>query len=688
MIHKRETVFVIVALGSVLGGVTPVVIGADAQAKGVAVGACCHPDGSCTDEPPGSCTGISLGAGTSCSETICPVDDSCVWENGAPGSTGVISQFSGHSDARVANEAYVVAADDFAFNGGLISLCSLDTLVVYFQHVNADVFGCGNVGLCSQVSDPTCAPCDPVAAEPCGVGSVSTDCELIPCANDPSDYSGILVAIMNDASEAGPAPNGPNGVPTSSTVPCAGDSDCACLFDATPAGPSLCGLNDTCEDNAGTEILVPDGGFTAWKNLLTVSPSEYTWAPGALPGTYEVTIDFTGFSADIETNKKNWLAVAPVVGLTGFYQTAWMASTNTNGIDARVTDDSAAPGDTWGTVTGLDLAFTLTGVGTVIEPGCATDADCIVDAGGTAFAGIDTCRYQYCDNGLCLTCARDYGQTCPLFSTTIGVSDILCAIAGFSDYFACPNGDIVGGDGPVGPLGPSGPNGLPISVSDILAVVAAFDGDNPAGCPETSGDPASCDLVTSVPPGGCGNSATSASADSKPAWSRSVDASRSAPLVGDEVVDARFVLVPRQRSVRAGGFVDVDVFVSGVEGLVGFEMSVHTSGGRRGGLTLDSITMDTQRHDYVFNGLYNFPAVDSKLGRLGGALMGTGVDVAKSDRAYVGTFRFAVSADAAGTFNVAASTEFTGLWSDGNQAVAINPVDDGNVSVSNRVEKR
>ena len=42
-------------------------------------GACCHPDGSCTDEPnAGSCTGVYQGDGTSCATTFCPTEgDDC-----------------------------------------------------------------------------------------------------------------------------------------------------------------------------------------------------------------------------------------------------------------------------------------------------------------------------------------------------------------------------------------------------------------------------------------------------------------------------------------------------------------------------------------------------------------------------------------------------------------------------------
>jgi hypothetical protein len=352
---------------------------------------------------------------------------------------------------------------------------------------------------------------------------------------------------------------------------------------------------------------------------------------------------------------------------------------------------------TCGVTTAVECQGTYLGDNSVCTPTscttarpCRVDADCIVDNNGVALPGISSCDYWYCDltlptgglPGSCASCARDYGQTCPLFATTVGVGDILCAIGGFSDYFACPNGDVVGGTGPGGPLGPSGPNGLPLSVSDILAIVGAFSGANPPACPETEGLPRSCDNLTFAPAGACGNSATSAGSSSGTASSLSIDGSRSAPLVSDDVVNGDFVLVPRQRTARAGGFVDVDVFVSGVEGLVGFEMGVHANGGRRGGLTLDSITVDTQRSDYVFNGLYSFPAIDSTLGRLGGALMGSGVDVAAGDRAYVGTFRFAVSADAAGAFNVAVSMEFAGLWTDGNRKVAVNPVSDAAVMIA------
>ena len=109
--------------------------------------------------------------------------------------------------------------------------------------------------------------------------------------------------------------------------------------------------------------------------------------------------------------------------------------------------------------------------------------------------------------------------------------------------------------------------------------------------------------------------------------------------------------------------------------MIGFELGAAASGGRRGEMKLESVDIDSQRFDYIFNGLNNFPATDMELGRIGGVAMGGSVDVAANKQAYVGTFVFRVSEDAIGAFNVSALPEFTDMISEFTTQT-MNPVDD------------
>jgi hypothetical protein len=314
-------------------------------------------------------------------------------------------------------------------------------------------------------------------------------------------------------------------------------------------------------------------------------------------------------------------------------------------------------------------------------PGCTDDWECYVDAGGTGLPGLDVCSYYYCDNGTCASCTRNHGQTCARFDTSVAVSDILCAVQGFTDYTVCPSADIIGSAD-----GTPGPSGIPIAISDILGIVSAFSGDNPFACPNTMGDPNGCDLVNPpIPPTvGCAAAATatpSAAPDLSLLNDRAVRTS-----VGDVDSSPQFILAPRQRTARSGGYVDVDVFVSDVDGLIGYQFGAFaeavSAGGRNSDLVLESVDVDAQRSDYVFHELYNFPLTDQKLGRLGGVVMGSGVSVGADEQAYLGTFRMRIAAGAGGEYRIAAAMDFVELWSNGSRRVAVGPVPDARIAVT------
>ncbi len=328
---------------------------------------------------------------------------------------------------------------------------------------------------------------------------------------------------------------------------------------------------------------------------------------------------------------------------------------------------------------------------------CSRDCDCHTTAVAQALVDgvdantlLDICDYSYCDiptgeaMGVCASCTRRYGNTCSSFQAFVSTDDISCAVTGFGNYCACPNGDLIGA------AGAKGPNGIPIGTDDILAIVAAFGGANPFTCATPAA--ATCETGNQPTPGGCGPASASSivagsaftgnftdnfTTGDQPEFRRVANASS----------NASFTMVPRQRAVRAGGLVEVDVFVSGVEGLIGFELGVATSGGRRGEFALEGVEIDTQRRDYVFVGLSNFPATDATLGRVGGAVLAGSTDVAASEQAYIGTFTFRVSQDAIGAFSVRALSEYVALFSE-FEAPVINPIKDTIVLVTGATRGR
>ncbi len=318
-----------------------------------------------------------------------------------------------------------------------------------------------------------------------------------------------------------------------------------------------------------------------------------------------------------------------------------------------------------------DLGGTPQGSGSDCTPGlcggptCVRDCDCYTD-GIAAGTPPDVCDYTYCENNQCVSCVRRHGNTCSSFSAFVGTDDILCAVSGFGNYCACPNADIwnstAAGCSDVTPANCKGPNGIPISTDDILAIVDAFGGANPFNCP--------------IPPlgGGCDASPPPAAGACGPAAASGVEL----PAVGDVKSsignndNARFVIVPRQRAVRSGDDVVVDVYVTDASGVVGFEFGLNARmvGKSSTRVAIESVRVESERRDYIFAGLYSFPALDAELGRVGGALYGSGVEIPAGKRSYVGTFTFRVPANATGIVNIAPSTEHVGLWTDGSVRVS------------------
>jgi hypothetical protein len=107
-------------------------------------------------------------------------------------------------------------------------------------------------------------------------------------------------------------------------------------------------------------------------------------------------------------------------------------------------------------------------------------------------------------------------------------------------------------------------------------------------------------------------------------------------------------VVPHRDTVRGGGVLPVDVFLSGGSELRGYELELHaevepgaTSGIRTTGVRLEFVSIQSDREDYVFFDRTHYPAVAEATGRLANAALAT--SPVTSEHAYLGTWVFSVS---------------------------------------------
>ncbi|UCE61193.1 MAG: hypothetical protein JSU63_05475, partial [Phycisphaerales bacterium] len=112
-----------------------------------------------------------------------------------------------------------------------------------------------------------------------------------------------------------------------------------------------------------------------------------------------------------------------------------------------------------------------------------------------------------------------------------------------------------------------------------------------------------------------------------------------------------FTLVPDVEIIQPLGTVAVDVFIGPAVDVAAYEVVVQVSGGIAGSLTLDGITIDEQRPDYVFASVPGAVSVVDEDGARASASVGSnGVEVLES--AYLATFVYTADADASGVFDV------------------------------------
>ncbi len=109
-------------------------------------------------------------------------------------------------------------------------------------------------------------------------------------------------------------------------------------------------------------------------------------------------------------------------------------------------------------------------------------------------------------------------------------------------------------------------------------------------------------------------------------------------------------VVPAKRTLSPGESTTLDIFLSGVADLRTFQVALTITGGTSGNLTVEDLSVDTGRLDYVFNECYQLEAVDRTIGRIGALLFAGGVDA--TDVSYLGSYTVRASADASGVFHI------------------------------------
>lgn len=320
---------------------------------------------------------------------------------------------------------------------------------------------------------------------------------------------------------------------------------------------------------------------------------------------------------------------------------------------------------------------------------CTRDCDCYLAAKTRADAAsmvpsdvFDVCDYHYCDipagetEGFCTPCSRKWAQTCSMYNNVVETGDILCAVEGFGDYCACPNADITRNLSPGTVKGPTGIASGGVGTADILAIVDAFGGQNPFLCDEVSDDD-KCDDETIPTASGCGTSGSSGSDASSSTWATAYNKesvnwtphlfggrSQREPQKGRRPGPSLELSPGTLGPFAASGspVLQVDVFVSDIASVAGYEIRVQPSSGTVEDVVLESVEVDTSRADFLFTGVDHHATTDQNLGRIGGVGVLNSVSVPVQDSAYLGTFYFRVDSGDPSAVTFEYDSEFTALW--------------------------
>ena len=114
-----------------------------------------------------------------------------------------------------------------------------------------------------------------------------------------------------------------------------------------------------------------------------------------------------------------------------------------------------------------------------------------------------------------------------------------------------------------------------------------------------------------------------------------------------------------QGNVQPGGTVTVEAYVSGALNVSAYQIQLGASGGTKGTLTIESMSVDKQRQDFAFyQAGSEMLDVQDKNSQWVGLVRTSGAsNVVKP--AYVATFTFRASADAAGNFKINVRSDST-----------------------------
>jgi hypothetical protein len=117
-----------------------------------------------------------------------------------------------------------------------------------------------------------------------------------------------------------------------------------------------------------------------------------------------------------------------------------------------------------------------------------------------------------------------------------------------------------------------------------------------------------------------------------------------------------------ESTISPGDEVFIEVFLESADDVRGVQFALEASGGIAGHLSIEEISIDGQREDYLFGAAQTVVSTDVHRGRILAARYNGGVSV--TEGAYVGTFRMIASDDARGTFQVSVKSDQSTLLRD------------------------
>jgi hypothetical protein len=297
---------------------------------------------------------------------------------------------------------------------------------------------------------------------------------------------------------------------------------------------------------------------------------------------------------------------------------------------------------------------------------CLDSHESCADADGDGLRD-DSCTWWQCDAGACAGTAVPFADiggangACPPDGVVDG-NDHFHALNCFSNIdtmglssYPCEDSPPLATNADAGgPFGQCCPDGV-CDGNDAFHTRHGFAGDSPCECPAnfvcpcpvpTSGNCVGNKLQLCTSDDDCGGGTCNLALcppgpqpDAPPGgeWPR---------VAGRSAVR----LAPHRSTAAPGDLIDVDVFLEDALGdLRGYQMHVAAAGGKRGTLELVDVAIH-ERRDHVFAGLTDWRAFNARTGQMLAGLDTPGI--ATHPGAYLATFTFKVSDDAAGTFSV------------------------------------